>query len=163
MGKRSARLARTAINCLVGASVVPQRARRVLLRAYGVDIHTSGIMERCFFGGNDIHIGRETTISLGCVFDNSAHIAIGDRVRLGMHVMFVTSTHEIGPATWRAGAVIARPISVGNGCWLGSNVTVLPGVTIGEGCVIGAGALVTRDAEPNGVYAGIPARRIRAL
>jgi acetyltransferase-like isoleucine patch superfamily enzyme len=44
--------------------------------------------------------------------------------------------------------------------WLGPRVIVLPGVTIGRGCVIAAAAVVTRDAEPFGVYAGVPARRI---
>lgn len=50
-----------------------------------------------------------------------------------------------------------------DGCWLGGNVTVLPGVTIGRGCVIAAGAVVTKSCDPNGLYAGVPARRIRDL
>jgi maltose O-acetyltransferase len=54
-------------------------------------------------------------------------------------------------------------VSVGNGSWLGTGVTVLPGVTIGEGCVIAAGAVVTADCAPDGLYAGVPARRIRDL
>lgn len=55
------------------------------------------------------------------------------------------------------------PIVIGRGCWIGANVTIMPGVTIGDGCVIGAGSLVTNDCEPNGVYVGIPARRKKEL
>jgi maltose O-acetyltransferase len=47
--------------------------------------------------------------------------------------------------------------------WMGARVTVLPGVTVGDGCVIAAGAVVTKDCEPGGVYAGLPARRIRSV
>lgn len=57
----------------------------------------------------------------------------------------------------------AKPIKIGNGCWLASNVTVCGGVTIGENCVIGAGSVVTRDI-PAGVFAaGNPCRVIREI
>lgn len=54
-------------------------------------------------------------------------------------------------------------ITVGDGCWIGTNVTILPGVNIRNGCVIGAGSLVTKDCEPNGLYVGVPAKRIKEL
>ena len=54
-------------------------------------------------------------------------------------------------------------IYVGEGCFIGANVTVLPGVNVGEGCVIAAGAVITRDCAPDGLYGGVPARRIRDL
>lgn len=52
-------------------------------------------------------------------------------------------------------------IVVGNDVWLGRNAMVLNGVTIGDGCIIGAGAVVTRDCEPFGVYVGNPAKCVR--
>lgn len=54
-------------------------------------------------------------------------------------------------------------IIVESGCWIGANVTILPGVTIGHGCIVGAGSLVTKDCMPNGLYVGSPAKRIRDL
>ena len=39
----------------------------------------------------------------------------------------------------------ALPIKVGDNCWFGADVSVMPGVTIGAGCVIAAGAVVTKD------------------
>lgn len=48
-----------------------------------------------------------------------------------------------------------------NGIHFGANITILDGVTIKSGCIIGAGAVVTKSTEPNGVYAGVPARKIK--
>lgn len=92
-----------------------------------------------------------------------ADIVIGNDVEVGFRVTFVNSSHQVGQDSHRAGKGFARPIVVGSGCWIGANVTILPGVTIGRGCVIGAGALVTKDCEPNGLYVGVPAKRIKTL
>jgi acetyltransferase-like isoleucine patch superfamily enzyme len=51
--------------------------------------------------------------------------------------------------------------TVGNDVWIGAHAMIKGGVSIGDGAVIGAGAVVTRDAEPYGIYAGVPARLIR--
>lgn len=57
----------------------------------------------------------------------------------------------------------AAPITIGDGCWIASGVTVCGGVTIGKNCVIGAGSVVTRDI-PDGVFAaGNPCRVIRPI
>jgi len=61
-----------------------------------------------------------------------------------------------GPATWRS-------IVVGDGTWIGANVVILPGVTIGAGCVTGAGSVPAGDYRPDGLYVGVPARRVRDL
>ncbi len=57
----------------------------------------------------------------------------------------------------------AAPITIGNDCWLASNVVVCAGVTIGDGCVIGAGSVVTRDIPPGSFAAGNPCRVIRKI
>jgi maltose O-acetyltransferase len=77
--------------------------------------------------------------------------------------MLVTSTHRIGDGSERASAKCGGAIHVGDGCWLGCRVTVMPGVSIGEGCIIAAGSVVTADCEPHGLYAGVPATRKRTL
>jgi virginiamycin A acetyltransferase len=53
------------------------------------------------------------------------------------------------------------PVSIGNDVWLGEGVRVLRGVTIGDGAVAAAGAVVTKDVEPYGIVAGVPARPVR--
>ena len=57
----------------------------------------------------------------------------------------------------------AKPITIGNDCWLGGNVVVCGGVTIGEGCVIGAGSVVTRDLPPYSPAFGNPAKVARKI
>lgn len=156
-------LVRLLVNALASSSLMPRRARRLLLTAWGLKIRTSAIMEACHFGGTEIEIGPGSFVNRGCVFDNSAPIAIGQGVQIGMEVMFVTSSHRLGGSDRRGLEVIADPITIGDGCWIGSRALILAGVTVGKGCVIGAGAVVREDCEPDGVYVGVPARRVKSL
>lgn len=55
------------------------------------------------------------------------------------------------------------PVKLGKNCWLGAGSIVLPGVTVGENSIIAAGAVLTKDAEPNALYAGVPARKVKSL
>lgn len=55
------------------------------------------------------------------------------------------------------------PIRIEDGCWIGANVTILPGVTIKAGTVIAAGAVVIHDCDENALYGGVPAKKIRDL
>lgn len=117
----------------------------------------------CGYGKGILCIGKGSSVNYNCFFDLGADITIGDNCNISYQVTFVNSSHEIGSADRRAKGGFAKPIVVGNGCWIGANVTIMPGVTIGEGCIIGTGTLVTKDCEPNGVYVGIPAKRIKNL
>jgi maltose O-acetyltransferase len=56
-----------------------------------------------------------------------------------------------------------RPVTIGNGAWLGARCTILPGVNVGEGAIVAAGAVVTHDVPANTMVAGVPARAIRDL
>ena len=57
----------------------------------------------------------------------------------------------------------ALPIKIGDKCWLGGGVIVLPGVTIGDGSVIGAGSVVTKDIPANSLAVGNPCHVIRRI
>jgi len=81
-----------------------------------------------------------STVILDC-----ALVKIGDRVLFGTGVSLITATHETSIQSRRDGVEYALPITIGDDCWLGSNVTVLPGVTIGNGCTIAAGSIVSKD------------------
>ncbi len=52
-------------------------------------------------------------------------------------------------------------VIIGNDVWIGNDVRILSGVTVGDGAVIGCGSVVTKDLEPYGIYAGVPAKLIR--
>jgi maltose O-acetyltransferase len=150
-------------NAVQGNRLVPWLVRWGLLRAWGVDAKSHRINEHCWFGGRDVHIGSGSFVNFGCVFDNLGTITIGARCDIGMETLFATSTHAVGTAERRAGQVSGRPIVVGDGCWIGARAVILPGTTIGAGCIIASASVVNRDCEPNGLYAGNPARRVRDL
>lgn len=135
-----------------------------LLRISGVRIGAgTKIHGRCWFGGTNVRIGDRSWINYGVVFDNSAAIVVGNDCLVGPQVLFITSSHAIGPSERRGGDPKAAPIVVGDGCWLGARSTVLPGVNIGNGSVVAAGAVVVEDCLPNTLYGGVPARAIRSL
>ena len=52
-------------------------------------------------------------------------------------------------------------VHIGDRCWLGARAMIMPGVTIGDGTIIGAGSVVTKDCEPDALYVGVPAHRVR--
>lgn len=151
------------VNVILASPLVPRIVRTLILRALGMQLASYEMYPRCTFRSTKLRVGKDTVINSGCYFDNDAMIEMGSGVGIAQHVVFLTSTHKLGTARCRAGEVELKPISVGDGCWIGARATILPGVTIGEACIIGAGALVTADCAPNGIYVGIPARRVGDL
>jgi maltose O-acetyltransferase len=152
------------VNVLAASHRLGPPRRGQLLRAAGVGVSEDATIQAgCFFFGADAAIGAGSWIGHRCYFDTRSHIEIGDRCDLGMEVMLCTSGHRVGPADRRAGDYVAEPIIVGDGSWLGTRAVVLGGVTIAQGCVVAAGAVVVSDCEPHGLYAGVPARRLRDL
>ena len=52
---------------------------------------------------------------------------------------------------------------MGKGVWVGSQATILPGVTIGDDAIVAAGAVVARDVPAGAIVAGVPARKIKSI
>ena len=112
---------------------------------------------------DNLSIGADTLLTGPLSVDLEAPVHIGDRVRIGHDALLLTVDHRIGEHDYRCGPSVARPISIGDGAWLGSRVIVLPGVSIGRGAVVAAGAVVTRDVPDDTLVAGVPARVVRSL
>lgn len=99
-------------------------------------------------------------------------VKIGDNVMIGPNVSLLTPVH---PMCWQDRNIrfnengssydyeYARPIEIGDNCWIAGNVTVCGGVKIGSGSVIGAGSVVTRDIPPDSLAVGNPCRVIRKI
>lgn len=143
--------------------------RRVrLLRRLGLVIGERTVVEPCVHASSPrVAIGARCYIGYNAYFDAHGGITIGDDVSIGAHVRILTREHPIAPGPIRhlrrPDQDIDRPVRIGDGCWLGAGVTILPGVTIGAASVIAAGSVVTRDVRPDALYAGIPARPKRDL
>lgn len=97
-----------------------------------------------------------------CLGDGSVAYCL-DRIELhtgatlAQQAYLCAGTHDFDdPAT----PLKTAPIHVGAHAFIGLRAVVLPGVTVGRGCLVGAGAVLSRDAQDWGIYAGVPARRI---
>ncbi|KAK6218655.1 galactoside O-acetyltransferase [Colletotrichum tabaci] len=113
--------------------------------------------------GCNITVGDRFYANFNCVILDCAHVTIGDRVMFATGVSLITATHETGLQSRRDNIEYAEPITIGDDCWIGANVTVLPGVKIGKGCTIGAGALVNRDIPDYSVAVGVPAKVVKKV
>ena len=125
-----------------------------------------------FHYGRHTKIGKNTFINFNFTCQDDDIVTIGQYCAFGPNVTIVTPLHPMLADERRllmcADGVprrlcYAKPVHIGNDCWICSNVTILPGVTIGDGCVIGAGSVVTRDIPANSFAAGNPCRVIRML
>lgn len=112
------------------------------------------------FGAN-IHLGKDVFINSGCHFQSQGGIWIGDGTLIGHDVVLATLNHAMAPA--RRAECLPESIHIGKNVWIGSKAVVLPGVTIGDAAVIAAGAVVTRDAAPCTLVAGVPAHPVRTI
>lgn len=106
--------------------------------------------------GKNITVGKNVFINSGCHFQDQGGITIGDGTLIGHNVVLATINHDLDPANGRKNHY--APIRIGTHVWIGSNATVLPGVSIGDWAVVAAGAVVTRDVPPHTVVTGVPAR-----
>lgn len=116
--------------------------------------------------GNNFYANFNLTILDTCP------VTIGKNVMCGPNVTFATPLHPLLPEQRNArmqedgkmaDIEYGASITVGDNCWLASNVTVCPGVTIGNNCVIGAGSVVTHDIPENSLAVGVPAKVLRKI
>jgi len=116
-----------------------------------------------FTYGCNTSIGNGVYSNINLSVFDSALVTIGDRVLIGPNVSLVTDAHDTEVESRDQGIQFAKPIVVGEKCWLGAGATVLPGVTIGKRSVVGAGAVVTRDVPDDCLVLGVPARVVKKL
>jgi acetyltransferase-like isoleucine patch superfamily enzyme len=109
--------------------------------------------------GKNLHLGKNVFINLGCRFQDTGGITIGDGTLIGHGSTLTTLNHAVDPA--RRADMTPSPILIGRNVWLGAGVTVVPGISIGDGAIVGAGSVVTKDVPANAIVAGVPARIIR--
>ncbi len=127
----------------------------------------------CDYGCN-IFLGSNVSVNMNCTFVDCNKITIGDNVLIASNVQIYTATHPVELSErltpdWNpeSGEYFCRTyalsVTIGDGCWIGGGVIILPGVNIGDGSVIGAGSVVTKDIPKNCVAVGNPCRVIREI
>lgn len=111
--------------------------------------------------GKNITVGKNVFINACCHFQDQGGITLGDNCLVGHNVVFATLNHGFAPEERQS--MLPAPIVVGCNVWIGSNSTILQGVTIGDNSIIAAGSVVTKDVPANAIVAGVPARFIRSI
>lgn len=124
------------------------------------------IMDNVYFQFcENLEIGDNVSIHEMCNINAYGGVRIGSNVSIAHATSIVSFNH-----TWADESVPIKynpserqPVVIGDDVWVGCGVRILGGVTIGSRVVIAAGAVVTRDCEPNGVYAGVPAKLVKRI
>jgi acetyltransferase-like isoleucine patch superfamily enzyme len=139
----------------------PEEIRDLLARLTGKSVDESVAVFPPFYSefGRNLTLGKDIFINLGCRFQDTGGISIGDGTLIGHGSTLTTLDHGIDPD--RRADMIPASVVLGRKVWLGAGVTVVPGVTIGDGAIVGAGAVVTKDVPANAIVAGVPAKLIR--
>ena len=115
------------------------------------------------WGCKNVYIGKDVFINSNVFFEDDADIVIGNNVKVGKGVHFITVNHMISPILRKQNLIISKEINIKDDVWIGSNVTILPGVTIGKNSVIASGSVVVKDIPDNVIAAGNPCKVIRKI
>ena len=115
------------------------------------------------FGGAHVHFGSDIYVNFNLTCVDDTHIYVGSHTMIGPNVTLATAGHPILPELRERGYQYNMPVRIGENCWIGAGVVVLPGVTIGDNVVVGAGSIVTRDLPSNVVAVGNPCHVLREV
>lgn len=139
--------------------------RRDFLRTFVAKLDEGAIINSPFYMefANHLEMGVNSFINYDCIMLNNAMVKLGDNVLVGPKVSFYTAMHPIDAKQREQWLVYAKPITVEDNVWIGGSATILGGVTIGKNAIVGAGAVVTKDVEPNTIVVGNPARVLRKI
>jgi acetyltransferase-like isoleucine patch superfamily enzyme len=126
------------------------------------------ILKGSEFDAREIRIGNQTSIQKNSTI--LGRVEIGAYNVLGPNLYVSSGIHQFrlmpgmnirdqDEEQLRLG-IPGKKVCIGEDCWFGINVVVMPGVIVGKGCVVGANSVVTHDIPPYCVVAGAPARMI---
>ncbi|WGW10725.1 DapH/DapD/GlmU-related protein [Saxibacter everestensis] len=141
----------------------PARVRELLARLIGKAVDESVTVFPPFYAdfGKNITLGKRIFINSGCKFQDQGGVVIGDGSLIGHNTVIATLNHDLAPS--RRADMHPAPVVIGRNVWIGSNATILPGVTIGDDAVVAAASVVTKDVPERTVVVGSPARVVRSL
>lgn len=134
--------------------------RRFLLRSFGAEIGKGVIIRPSaqITYPWKVKIGDYSWIGDDVVLYSLGDIIIGENTVISQKSYICAATHDYSKLDF---PILAKKITIGNGCWLATDVFVSPGVTMGYGVVVGARSTVVKDLESNSVYVGSPAKFLK--
>ncbi|WP_077154821.1 DapH/DapD/GlmU-related protein [Bacteroides bouchesdurhonensis] len=141
----------------------PDEVRDMLSEVFGYQVPQSLRVFPPFYTdfGKNIVVGEHVFINACCHFQDHGGVTIGDGCQIGHNVVFATLNHGLAPEKRKS--TCPAPIVLGRNVWVGSNATILQGVTIGDNAIIAAGAVVTKNVAANTIVGGVPAKFIKSI
>lgn len=141
----------------------PDEVRGLLSELFGYEVTESLRVFPPFYTdfGKNITVGEGVFINACCHFQDHGGVTIGDGCQIGHNVVFATLNHGFAPED--RSTTYPAPIVLKKNVWVGSNATILSGVTIGENAIVGAGSVVTKDVPDNAIVGGVPAKVIKYI
>lgn len=136
--------------------------RRTLYRMLGADLGRHVVVHY----KTEVRAPHLLSIGQGCIIGDNAILDARNIIRMGRHVnlssnvSIYTEQHDYKDPMFLYDKERSKAVEICDRVWIGSNVTILPGVRIGEGAVCCSGCVVTKDVAPYDVVAGIPARKV---
>ncbi len=145
----------------------PKKARKLCVKMFkkfddGAEFRPGSYAINC----TKISIGKRVVIRPNTMLFGSSNITIEDGVLIGSGVHIYTANHNFENPNIPIIDQLHSPgkdVLLKKGCWIGANVTILPGITIGINSVVGAGSIVTKDIPSYTVAVGNPACVIKKI
>jgi maltose O-acetyltransferase len=146
-----------------GSPWLPGTLRKLVFTLAGASLNSSPGPAFVFLGSpRNLVVGSGVYFNVRVFVEANGPVRIGDDCALGMEAMILTSHHPLDQEGHWATEAEPRPVVIGDRVWIGARAVLLPGATIESDVVIAAGAVVAGHCRSHGVYAGVPARRIRS-
>lgn len=141
----------------------PDEVRALLSELFGKPVPPSLRVFPPFYTdfGKNIEVGNNVFINACCHFQDHGGVTLGNGCQIGHNVVFATLNHGLVPE--HRHTTYPAPIVLGKNVWVGSNSTILQGVTVGDNAVVAAGAVVTKDVPANAIVGGVPAKVIKYI
>jgi putative colanic acid biosynthesis acetyltransferase WcaF len=145
---------------LLNPAVTPYWLKRWVLRLFGAKIGAGVVIKPSVHIKYPWHlsVGDDAWLGERCWIDNFVQVSIGDNACISQGAYLCTGNHDWSDPHMD---LVVKPITVGSGAWVGAFAKIAPGVRVGDRAVVSLGSVLSADAEPDGIYAGHPAVRVK--
>lgn len=106
----------------------------------------------------NLYCADQVTAGDGAEIYNPAPLRLGSHAIVSQDAYVCGATHDYDDPAF---PLLAYAMQIGAYAWICARASISPGVNVGEGAVLGLGSVATRDLEPWGVYAGVPAVKVK--
>ncbi len=126
------------------------------------------IAKRCsIYGGSDnlLELGANTYVGVNCIINGFAEkVKIGLNVSIAQNVnIMADSGPNASPGMQKVFPIEKGPVNIGNNCWIGASVIIMPNVKLGRYCIVAANSFVKESFPSYSIIGGNPAKLIRSF